>query len=696
MTAALLSRLTRPATVLLGAAVVALAAVSAPATAATPSSGTVTDTSPTVTWTAGPHLVANVTGTLGNPSCGPATPCDDFALTVRTPAGYDTTHQLKISLQWPNSAADFDLYVLDASRAIIASSASSSDPETVLLPPTSGTYTVRVVPYAPLGQTATGTATLQARPTNPPPSTATPPTYTNYAAPAYLPRVHDAGEPSIGNNFKTGATMYQAYTATYKVTFNDATSPATASWSDASAKAASGCPQGSVTSLDPILFTDHVTGRTFESQLAGKTALTCYTDNDGQTWTPTSGSGINSGVDHQTIGGGPFSAAAPGPLPVSSYPNAVYYCSQDIADASCAVSRDGGLTYGAAVPMYTLTQCGGLHGHVKVAPDGTVYVPNKGCGGYQGVAVSTDNGTTWQVRTNPYSTPGSSDPSVGIGANGTVYMGYQNSDGTARIAVSHDKGQTWLYDQNVGAALGIKNSVFPAVVAGDDNRAAFAFLGTTTGGNYQDQANFTGVWHLYVATTYDGGQSWVTVDATPTDPVQKGSICTGGTTCGTDRNLLDFMDVTIDKSGRVLVGYADGCTGACATGGPQNYDAYATIARQASGQTLFGAFDPKPNLQVDEVHERQEADGTSEAEVEVHNNGQRRADGVQVRFALPGGLSRLSAPVRLAPGETKLVRVNLGLLAPGRALLQVVVDPANVIAESNEADNKALLAFLVP
>ncbi|MDP9309335.1 MAG: hypothetical protein M3R24_00310 [Chloroflexota bacterium] len=37
-----------------------------------------------------------------------------------------------------------------------------------------------------------------------------------------------------------------------------------------------------------------------------------------------------------------------------------------------------------------------------------------------------------------------------------------------------------------------------------------------TGGNYQDQTNFNGEWHLYVAHTFDGGKSWVTSDATPT------------------------------------------------------------------------------------------------------------------------------------------------------------------------------------
>ena len=29
-------------------------------------------------------------------------------------------------------------------------------------------------------------------------------------------------------------------------------------------------------------------------------------------------------------------------------------------------------------------------------------------------------------------------------------------------------------------------------------------------------------------------------------------------------NLLDFMDANLSKDGRVVVGYADGCIGACA------------------------------------------------------------------------------------------------------------------------------------
>ena len=65
------------------------------------------------------------------------------------------------------------------------------------------------------------------------------------------------------------------------------------------------------------------------------------------------------------------------------------------------------------------------------------------------------------------------------------------------------------------------------------------------------------------------------------------------------RNLLDFNDITTDAFGRVLVGYADGCTGACVTDPTQNasngpasaQDALATIARQVGGRGLFQAFD---------------------------------------------------------------------------------------------------------
>jgi hypothetical protein len=576
-------------------------AQSTTASASAPAEGSVTDTSTSVSWTGGPFAAPNVTGTaLDAPDCTAPDSCDDFTLHVSTPAGYDDSHSLKIEVSWPTTAADFDVYVLDQQGNLVGQAASSADPEQVVLPPTTGTYTVRVVPFLPLGQSYTAEASLVDQPLPPPPGTATPPGFTTYAAPSALPDSNSAGEPSIGSNWTTGATMYQSYLSTYRVMFDDSVSPAKATWTDASASAADGCPQGGLTSLDPILFTDHSTGRTFESQLSGQDSLTCYTDDDGATWSPSTGGGIPSGVDHQTIGGGPYSANGVGPLPTSSYPNAVYYCSQDIATAFCAASHDGGTTFGPGVPTYSLLDCGGLHGHVKVAPDGTAYVPNRACGSNAAAVVSKDGGTTWTVNKVPGSSPSDADPSVGIGANGTVYFGYVGSDGKPAVAVSHDQGSTWSTPQTVGTEFGVKNAVFPAMVAGDDDRATLAYIGTTKAGNYQSQTDFKNAeWHLYFATTYDGGKSWVSSDATPNDPVQRGSICTGGTTCGNDRNLLDFIDVTVDRTGHVEAAFADGCIDACVADTTHNSDdgpadaqaAYATIARQSSGLGLFSAFD---------------------------------------------------------------------------------------------------------
>ena len=403
-------------------------------------------------------------------------------------------------------------------------------------------------PFAPLvgpdGNSYTASATIVPFSTGPqPPPGSEPISYANYPAPNGLGG--DAGEPSIGADLKSGNVMFQAGLQALRVSFDDTLSPGTATWKDVSFLTAS------LASLDPIGFIDQRTNRWFSSQLSGTTSLAAFTDDDGANWLPSEGGPLNGGVDHQTFGGGPYHAPLSG---TPAYPDAVYYCSQDLVAALCARSDTGGATFLPAVPIYT-TECGGLHGHVKVGPDGTVYVPNKGCGGAQGVAVSEDNGVTWSIRTVPGSTNGAWDPSVGVASDGTVYFGYDDGDGHPRVAVSHDHGRSWTNIRDVGVPFSIAHSAFPAVVAGDGDRAAFAFLGTsyTGAGAFGDDPKWPGVWSLYVATTYDGGNTWTTVDATPGDPVQKGTICGGGFN-GCDngtRNLLDFMDATVDNQGRV-------------------------------------------------------------------------------------------------------------------------------------------------
>ena len=87
--------------------------------------------------------------------------------------------------------------------------------------------------------------------------------------------------------------------------------------------------------------------------------------------------------------------------------------------------------------------------------------------------------------------------------------------------------------------------------------------------------------------------------------MQRGCIWAHG---GADicRNLLDFFDMTVDREGRVEVGYVDGCAdGTCAqaasTAKGNAYTARAVIARQSSGRRLIAAFDPPHPLTAKSV-----------------------------------------------------------------------------------------------
>jgi hypothetical protein len=551
-------------------------------TAATPGAGTVSAASPSVTWT------GTVMAPSPNGCTGPTdTNCDLFRLTVQPPA---TSSMVRVKLK---PAGDWDLSVFGPDGGLVGSSGNGPGQMefVTIVNPTAGVYTVAAAPFAPAlgadGNSYTAGADLVPL-TTPvqPPAGSDPLTFQNAPAPNGLGG--DAGEPSIGADWKSGNTMFQAGLQALRVTWDDSVSPARSTWADVS------FPTASAASLDPIGWIDQRTGRWFSSQLSGTTSLAASTDDDGASWLPSEGGPLNGGVDHQTFGGGPYAAPLTRDPNGLLYPDAVYYCSQDLVAALCARSDNGGTTFAPAVPIYT-DACGGLHGHVQVAPDGAVYVPNKNCNGAQGVVVSEDNGLTWSVRTVPGSFNGDWDPSVGTGTDGTVYFGWGDGDGHPKIAVSHDHGRTWTNTRDVGVPFGIVHTAFASVVAGDSDRAAFAFLGSPepSAGAFGDNPSWPGVWHLYVAETFDGGNTWTTVDATPDDPVQRGTICGGGT-LGCDngtRNLLDFMGITVDKAGRVLVGYADGCVDACAITGPNSFSALATIARQVNGKRLFAKND---------------------------------------------------------------------------------------------------------
>ncbi|MEQ1437906.1 exo-alpha-sialidase [Fontimonas sp. SYSU GA230001] len=596
--------------------------------AADPASGTLTPGSGPIVFSSGPFLSANPTPVplLDNgPTCdSPAPACDSFELTVSLPAGYTAAHNadfVRVTMSWVDTgggASDYDLWIYkgqvdatDGGDTPPFKAASSANPEvTQIVPLADGdtVYTIKIVPYTPSGEIVTTTiefVTGDNITTDPSfglldnPATPGIPRYQNFA-PTGVSAEAGNGECNIGFNVHTLRIMFMCFGngSVYRLTTPEnlvepLPEACPAQWEDVTPLATSG-PQPVA---DPILFTDRVSGRTWASNLTvGPNVSYAFTDDDGDNWIDAGAGGL-AGADHQTIGSGPYPAdfALPHPL----HDNAVYFCSQAlVGPAGCVRSDDGGATWGPPTLAYDGSVCGGLHGHVRVANDGTVWLPVATCGEGTGYAVSTDAGQTWTDRMVPNTLAGSgSDPSIALDDDNTAYFCYVNGDGHARVAVSRDRGQTWTDDTDLGAAHGVVNATFPEAWGGSSGRAACGFLGTDRLGN-MESLDFPGLWYLFIAHTYDGGKTWTTVNATPADPVQGiGGIWHSGGG-NPNRNLLDFNEVTEDQLGRVLFGYDDGCVRDCAKSpldNPQSFTAVMKVARQTGGKTLRAEHDrPEP------------------------------------------------------------------------------------------------------
>lgn len=484
-----------------------------------------------------------------------------------------------------------------------------------------------------------------------------------------------AGEPSIGVNRASGNVMYQALTETLRVTFDDSVSPATATWTAVQPL------QTSITNNDPILFTDPATGRTYAGGLNPPCSVLAMTDDDGQTWQPVGNACALPGVDHETIASGPWRGAPPAQ---ATHPRALYYCVHELVQM-CATSADGGLTFGPALPINTGLECLGLFGHVKVAADGRAYVPGRACtdetGAERAAVTRTEtNGLTWLTFTVPGSdlAPNGFDSSVATTPSGFLYLAWEGANGHPYVAHSRTRGQSWSAPVDIVAGTGIETATFVAAVAGDDDRAAVAFLGTRDEGD-AFAADFTGTWDLYVARSIDSGATW-SVQQVTTDPVQRGLICAGGTVgCPVDpatgaqlsRNLLDFIDATIDAEGRILVAFADGCVGDCVQGGTaaDSQAAKATIARQVGGACLIaGGCGDASGTPVEQVVNDQ---CDSETVIFSSNSLGTPALNSHAAFCIAGGVPGTDTAI-VNPGSDQVSIRYIG--DPGTPTLSALVD----------------------
>ena len=396
----------------------------------------------------------------------------------------------------------------------------------------------------------------------------------------------DGAEPSIGVT-SSGCIFFIAFEKVMRSCDHGA------SWEDVTG------PLCAFQTNDPYGWVDPVTDRIFNVQMQGlQTSWICWSDDDGETWI---GNPHDSGTtplnDHIKLASGPWTSSGygiGGQFSQTFYDQAVYYCYNKLAGIFCFTSFDGGATFEAGGQLFGLaTTNGGLHGAITSAPDGTVYVTPRV--ETPTVIVSKDNGLTWFDRTmgedegTPYPRKNSE---VATDTQSNAYHIWTGADEGVYMATSTDSGQSWTQTSVRISPNEVISTAFPQVDAGDPGRIAITYLGSENSSEL-NQSNIDGEpwdgnahyansnvsYYLYVTyslNALDPNPVFHTVRASA-DPVQIGSICLNSGDCrdigGSNRNLLDFNDLHIDREGRVYIAFADGCFGECPTGnnsGPED------------------------------------------------------------------------------------------------------------------------------
>src|SRR2546423_5746065 len=278
-----------------------------------------------VSWTG--EIPPGVNGTSDCTNLADTPAADQHLPTIVVPAGVYITNphtKFKFRIEWDGADGNDEILTVLKPNGATLDSSDGGDPHEDLdaenLDP--GEYKVVACGFisGPSPQNYTGTLTIDTTPqaTPPPlpaptPATAGMPRYYNYAPPTAVGEA--SGEPSIGYNPVTHNAMYIAGLQTLRVSFPEEApgvlSSCPANWQDVS------YIWTKTKSLDPILFTDQRTGRTFVSQLdsvvppaspvlIGLNSFMAYSDDDGATWTPAEINPPDASYGYPTVGAGPF------------------------------------------------------------------------------------------------------------------------------------------------------------------------------------------------------------------------------------------------------------------------------------------------------------------------------------------------------------------------------------------------------
>ena len=299
-------------------------------------------------------------------------------------------------------------------------------------------------------------------------------------------------------------------------------------------------------SLDPN------TGKIYMTDLwLGSATVSTSTDR-GQTWTAnpiegtpiqdrqwisTSGNGIAYHLTHQIPAGLVVSKSVDGGL---SYP--IRTVGATPVDQTGCICPPGNLISEAG---------GGLLG----TNDRVGFVYSTSTGGVN-FARSTNGALTFtQSAVSPASDADTTQafPVVANGGNGhlaAVWLENIGNSSRIRYADSTNWGSSWSAPKTLVSAGA---SVYPWVAA-QGSKVAVSLYHTDTNGTSESVPDSAQWFETYMEST-DGGTTFSAPQTADPTPVKSGPICTEGTGCNGDRELLDFQSDTIDNSGNADLAY---------------------------------------------------------------------------------------------------------------------------------------------
>jgi hypothetical protein len=294
------------------------------------------------------------------------------------------------------------------------------------------------------------------------------------------------------------------------------------------------------------------------------------------------------------------------------------------------------------------------------------------------VAYSDDQGATWTDRL--VFDGGFGHDASGLFADltldnqGNPYVAFADNltnEWDVYVMASFDGGITWNGKSDgtgtpykVNADTG--THFFPAIAVGDPGRVDVAYLGTdklidqTPYGKPTPGGGEGGVWRVYMAQSTNlasGSPTWSVVQATPT-PMHIGDVCTLGIFCigelGSNRNLLDFIDISVGVDGFAHAAYTD-----------DNLAEGIWAANQVSGTRAYA-----PQLSLAATNP---ASGVYTTSVSVSANTRYMDAGSPVTFTLgsqsatapvgAGGVATATFTLSQAPGAYTLTARAAGLSA---------------------------------